>query len=70
MQRWVEAQRVYINVLDVNDNAPQLERALYSVAVSEDVDVGAKLDTIVAKDADMGKALVGTTFDCYRQSCF
>ncbi len=46
---------VYINVIDVNDNPPQLEKALYSVSVPEDAAIGTVLEKIVASDADSGK---------------
>ncbi len=43
---------IYINVIDVNDNAPDLDRALYSVSVPEDAPTGTTLERILASDAD------------------
>ncbi len=43
---------VYVNVLDVNDEPPKLEKALYSVSVPEDAPAGTVLQRIAATDED------------------
>ena len=45
---------VYINVLDVNDNEPQVEKAVYEVRVSENIKVGEEIVKIQASDPDEG----------------
>uniref|UniRef100_A0A915Q7Z5 Cadherin domain-containing protein n=1 Tax=Setaria digitata TaxID=48799 RepID=A0A915Q7Z5_9BILA len=41
-----------VQVLDVNDNAPQFNRAFYETSVSRSVDVGYSVLTVFADDAD------------------
>ncbi|MCP9264161.1 Cadherin domain protein [Dirofilaria immitis] len=41
-----------IQVLDVNDNAPQFDRAFYETSISRSVDVGSSVLTVFADDAD------------------
>ncbi len=48
---------VYVNVLDVNDNPPRVERTVYEVTVAEDAPVGHNLVDIVAHDPDEGRRL-------------
>ncbi len=43
---------VYINVIDLNDNAPVVSNAVYEAAVKEDVPVGTNILNIEATDAD------------------
>lgn len=47
--------RVYFNVLDVNDNPPVFDAAVYSASVSESLPSGSSIVTVVASDADDGK---------------
>lgn len=46
--------RVYFNVLDVNDNAPAFDAAVYSASVSESLPPGSSIVTVVAGDEDDG----------------
>ena len=43
---------IFITVLDVNDNAPVFDRALYSMAVSENAPVNFIIATVTATDVD------------------
>ena len=45
---------VTVTVLDVNDNAPVVSPGLLPVSVSEDADVGARIASFTATDADTG----------------
>ena len=45
---------VYINVKDVNDNSPEFRRSTYTTSVLEDVQVGAGIIDLEAKDLDSG----------------
>ena len=45
---------VYINVKDVNDNSPEFRRSTYTTSVLEDVQVGAGILDLEAKDLDSG----------------
>ncbi|PNJ59303.1 PCDHB8 isoform 1 [Pongo abelii] len=46
--------QVYIEVLDVNDNAPEFEQPFYRVQISEDSPVGFLVVKVSATDADTG----------------
>uniref|UniRef100_A0AAY4BDA9 Cadherin domain-containing protein n=1 Tax=Denticeps clupeoides TaxID=299321 RepID=A0AAY4BDA9_9TELE len=46
--------RIHVTVLDINDNAPVCERALYNVEILENSPVGTVITTIKAHDADKG----------------
>ncbi len=54
---------IYVNVVDENDNPPQLEKALYEVEVAEDTPVGSVIEKIVATDPDEGN------YDCLKDAC-
>jgi len=43
---------IYVNVSDVNDNAPIFDRAMYSVTVLENAPVNFSIVTVTATDAD------------------
>ena len=43
---------VYVNVKDVNDNPPAVEKSLYEITVSEDVPIGQSIAQVKAHDAD------------------
>ena len=43
---------VYVNVKDINDNAPEIEESLYEVNVAEDVPIGTAVVQVVATDQD------------------
>ena len=43
---------VYINVKDVNDNPPVVEKSLYEVSAAEDVPIGESILQVKATDAD------------------
>uniref|UniRef100_A0A8C9AIS3 Protocadherin beta 14 n=1 Tax=Prolemur simus TaxID=1328070 RepID=A0A8C9AIS3_PROSS len=45
---------VLIEVLDINDNAPEFPQSLYEVQVLEDTPLGSRIITISAKDLDAG----------------
>ncbi|XP_053422641.1 protocadherin beta-14 [Nycticebus coucang] len=45
---------VFIQVLDINDNAPEFPQSLYEVQVLEDTPLGSWIITISAKDLDTG----------------
>uniref|UniRef100_H0XTM1 Protocadherin beta 14 n=1 Tax=Otolemur garnettii TaxID=30611 RepID=H0XTM1_OTOGA len=45
---------VFIQVLDINDNAPEFPQSLYEVQVLEDAPLGSRIITISAKDLDTG----------------
>ncbi|XP_058533868.1 uncharacterized protein LOC101525515 [Ochotona princeps] len=45
---------VLIHVLDMNDNAPEFAQNVYEVEVPEDKEIGSKIISISAKDADAG----------------
>ncbi|XP_014649404.1 PREDICTED: protocadherin beta-8-like [Ceratotherium simum simum] len=46
--------QVYIEVVDVNDNAPEFEQPFYRVQIPEDSRVGFLIVTVTATDADTG----------------
>ncbi|XP_058398499.1 protocadherin beta-8 [Diceros bicornis minor] len=46
--------QVYIEVVDVNDNAPEFEQPFYRVQIPEDSPVGFLIVTVTATDADTG----------------
>ncbi|XP_062941291.1 protocadherin beta-8 [Cynocephalus volans] len=48
------ATQVYIEVLDVNDNAPEFEQPLYRVRIPEDSPIGFLIVTVSATDVDIG----------------
>lgn len=43
---------VYVNVKDINDNPPVIEKSLYEVNIAEDVAIGSSVIDIVANDKD------------------
>ncbi|QQP40957.1 Uncharacterized protein FKW44_015183, partial [Caligus rogercresseyi] len=43
---------VYVNVKDVNDNAPEIESVLYEVNIKEDSPIGSSVVKIIASDKD------------------
>ncbi|KAL2779046.1 protocadherin beta-14 precursor [Daubentonia madagascariensis] len=45
---------VLIEILDINDNAPEFPQSLYEVQVLEDTPLGSRIITISAKDLDAG----------------
>nr|XP_004611312.1 unnamed protein product [Sorex araneus] len=45
---------VYIEVLDINDNAPEFEQSLYRVRIPEDSPIGSLIVTVSATDVDLG----------------
>lgn len=47
--------KVFIQVLDVNDNSPKFTRASYTRMVSENVALGATVEVVQANDADAGR---------------
>ncbi|XP_055980394.1 protocadherin beta-8-like [Sorex fumeus] len=46
--------QVYIEVLDINDNAPEFEQSLYQVQIPEDTPIGSLIVTVSATDIDLG----------------
>ncbi|XP_053423083.1 protocadherin beta-13 [Nycticebus coucang] len=46
--------QVYIEVVDINDNAPEFEQPFYRVQIAEDSPVGFPVVTVSATDVDMG----------------
>ncbi|XP_048076859.2 protocadherin beta-8-like [Ursus arctos] len=46
--------QIYIEVVDINDNAPEFEQPLYRVQVPEDSPVGFLIVTVSATDEDIG----------------
>ena len=52
---------VYVNVVDVNDNAPVFDPSTYSNEIEEDAEVGQPVLTVIATDIDSGMC---TTSDC------
>ncbi|XP_054998780.1 protocadherin beta-7-like [Sorex araneus] len=46
--------QVHIQVVDVNDNAPQFEHSLYKVQVPENSPIGSLVITVSARDLDTG----------------
>ncbi|XP_004622629.2 protocadherin beta-7-like [Sorex araneus] len=46
--------QVHIQVVDVNDNAPQFEHSLYKVQVPENSPIGSLVITVLARDLDTG----------------
>lgn len=51
---------VFVNVVDVNDNAPLFDPMSYSDEVWENVTVGSSVVTVSATDLDSGKSGEGT----------
>ena len=47
---------IYVNVKDVNDNPPDIEKTVYEINVAENVDVGASIMHIHVTDKDSGNA--------------
>ena len=47
--------KVFIQVLDVNDNSPEFTRALYTRKLVENVAVDTVVQVVKANDADIGK---------------
>ena len=45
---------LHIHVLDANDNAPSFEKSEYRVQLSENLEPGNVIDTVVATDNDSG----------------
>ncbi len=45
---------IYVNVKDVNDNPPEIEKSLYEITVDEDVDVGTSILKLRVTDKDSG----------------
>ncbi|XP_008567692.1 PREDICTED: protocadherin beta-8 [Galeopterus variegatus] len=48
------ATQVYIEVVDVNDNAPEFEQPFYRVRIPEDSPIGFLIVTVSATDVDIG----------------
>lgn len=46
---------VYVNVIDLNDNAPIFDPMSFSNEILEDVPIGSSVVTISATDLDSGK---------------
>nr|XP_023473298.1 protocadherin beta-8 [Equus caballus] len=46
--------QVYIEVVDINDNAPEFEQPFYRVQIPEDSPIGFLIVTVSATDADIG----------------
>ncbi|XP_076875481.1 protocadherin gamma-A6-like isoform X23 [Brachyhypopomus gauderio] len=46
--------KIYVSVLDVNDNAPVCEQSVYKAEIMENSPVGAVITTVIATDADKG----------------
>ncbi|XP_049642846.1 protocadherin beta-8-like [Suncus etruscus] len=46
--------QVYIEVLDINDNAPVFEQSLYRVKIPENSPIGSLIVTVSATDIDLG----------------
>jgi protocadherin Fat 4 len=46
---------VYVNVIDLNDNAPIFDPMSFSNEILEDVPIGSSVVTISATDMDSGK---------------
>jgi protocadherin Fat 4 len=49
---------VYVNVKDVNDNPPDIDKSIYEVNVAENVDIGTPILRIQVTDKDSGKIFV------------
>ena len=47
--------KVFIQVLDVNDNSPKFTHGLYARMVSENVALGTTVEVVQANDADAGR---------------
>lgn len=45
---------VFIEILDVNDNSPVMEKSFYEISVHENATVGAALMQLAAWDYDIG----------------
>ena len=45
---------IYVNVKDVNDNPPEIEKSLYEINVDENVDVGTSVLQLKVDDKDSG----------------
>ena len=45
---------IYVNVKDVNDNPPEIEKSLYEISVDENVDVGTSVLQLKVDDKDSG----------------
>jgi hypothetical protein len=51
---------VYVNVKDVNDNPPDIEKTLYQINIPENVDVGTSILHIHVTDKDSGNGRAST----------
>lgn len=47
--------KVFIQVLDINDNSPKFTHGLYARMVSENVALGTTVEVVQANDADTGR---------------
>lgn len=56
-QTQVSSDRVYFNVLDVNDNQPAFSRSHFSVSLLEDTQVGTCFLSLNVSDNDHGKRI-------------
>ena len=56
---------MYLNVLDVNDNAPVFTNHSFSIEVSENVEIGHQIATVHAEDADFGRCILAAVVDLY-----
>ena len=45
---------VVITILDINDNPPEFERTMYSMSVSEAVQIGTSIGRVFATSRDVG----------------
>ena len=48
---------VYVNVEDVNDNAPVFDPSSYNNEIWENVTIGSRILTVTATDPDSGKLI-------------
>ncbi len=46
---------IYVNVKDVNDNPPDIEKSLYEINVAENVEIGTSILHVQVTDKDAGK---------------
>lgn len=58
---------IYVNVKDVNDNPPDIEKSLYEINVAENVDIGTSILHVRVTDKDSGMiSNNGTVFHEFR----